>query len=131
MTQPHLKNSQLSSLEEVAQQFEQWRATRIKRSRIPDELRKLIAPLMNQYGHNKIASSLRINHAQLKEYTLPFVTNSQKEQPHFIECPLPMMPVLPIENCTLEIVCKNGSTVKIKGLTCAQIQSLIPSWTGG
>lgn len=131
MTQPNLTNSRLSSLEEVAQQFEQWRATRVKRGRIPNDLWASVAPLMNQYGHNKIASSLKINHAQLKEHTLPFLTNSQEEQPHFIECPLPMMPVSPIENCTLEIVCKNGSTVKINGLTLMQIQSLIPSWTGG
>ena len=130
MTQPNLTNSKLSSLEEVAQQFEQWRATRVKRSKIPDELWRLVAPLMNHYGHNKIASTLRVNHAQLKEHTLPFLANPQQAPTTFVECPLPIIPMFSTENCTVEIACKNGSTVKINGLTSMQIQSLLPSLMG-
>lgn len=131
MTQPNLTNSKLSSLEEVAQQFKQWRATRVKRGRIPNDLWALVAPLMNQYGHNKIVSALKINHAQLKEHTLPFLANPQQKQTTFVECPLPITPMFSTENCTMEITCKNGSTVKINGLTSMQIQSLLPSLMGG
>jgi hypothetical protein len=130
MTQPNLTNSRLSSLEEVAQQFEQWRAIRAKRGRIPNELWALVGPLMNQYGHNKIASALKVNNTQLKEHALPFLKNHQQKPTPFVECPLPIMPMFSTENCTVEITCTNGSTVKINGLTSMQIQSLIPSLIG-
>ena len=131
MTQQNSVKSNISSLEEVVQQFEKWRVTRVKRGKIPNELWALIAPLMNQYGHNKIVSALKINHAQLKEHTLPFLVNPQQKQTTFVECPLPMTPTFSTENCTVEIACKNGSTVKINGLTSMQIQSLLPSLMGG
>ena len=59
-----------SQLEAVVNQFEHWRATRSKRGRIPDALWALVAPLMQQYSHNEIASALRLNHAQMKERVL-------------------------------------------------------------
>lgn len=131
MTQPNLTNSRLSSLEKVAQQFEQWRATRVKLGRVPNDLWALVAPLMNQYGHNKITSALNVNHVQLKKYVLPFLANPQQKQTTFVECPIPIMPMFSTENCTVEITCKNGSAVKINGLTSIQIQTLLPSLMGG
>lgn len=122
----------IPSIEEVAQHFEKWRATRVKRCKIPSELWALVAPLMNQYGHNKIATALRVNHAQLKEHTLPLLANQQQTQSssaRFVECPLPMGSSWQ-GDCIVEIACKNGSTVKISGLASIQIQSIISSLVG-
>lgn len=125
MTQQDITKS-VSSLESVAQQFEHWRATRKKRGKTPSELWALVAPLMKQYGQNEIATALRVNHAQLKERTLPFLSNHQQKQTLFAECPLPISaPSASTGSCTLEFTCKNGSTVKITGLVPTQMQPLI------
>src|ERR1700733_15176691 len=89
----------LLSLEDVAQRFEQWRTTRVKRSKIPTELWALVAPLMNQYGHNKIAKALRVNHAQLKENARLYFPIPQQRQDLFVECPLPVPPASSVADC--------------------------------
>jgi hypothetical protein len=63
-----------SQLAVVASQFEHWRVTRGKRGRIPDALWALVAPLMDQYSHNEIAATLRLNHTQMKARILPFLS---------------------------------------------------------
>ena len=115
-----------STLEYAVQQFNHWRTTRSKRGKIPDALWKLVAPLMNQYCHNKIASALRVNHKQLKERTntVSHLFQDQQKNPTFIECELPLI-VPAKDNCTLEFTCKNGSLVKISGLTPAHMQPLV------
>ena len=112
------------SLEQVAQQFTHWRTTREKRSRIPDSLWALIPPLMNQYSHNKIASALRLNAAQLKENVLPLLAKSPSA---FIECTIPPLPPLsPLESTpVIEFSRHNGVRIKITGLSCNHIESLI------
>jgi hypothetical protein len=115
-----------STLEYAVQQFNHWRTTRSKRGKIPDALWKLVAPLMNKYGHNKIASALRVNHKQLKERTNAISQSfpDQQRNPTFIEYELPLI-VPTKENCTLEFTCKNGSLIKMSGLTPAHMQSLV------
>jgi hypothetical protein len=130
MSQQNIEKPYTSSLETVAQQFEKWRATRVKREKIPNELWALTAPLMNQYGRSKIAATLRVNYAQLKENTLPLLPNDQQKPVRFIECPLPTIPTSSVENCIVEITGKNGSTVKITGLASMQIRSLVSSLIG-
>jgi hypothetical protein len=122
-------NSTATPLESVAQQFEHWRTTREKRRKIPDALWALVAPLMNQYGHNKIATALRLNHAQLKEHALPLLSEDRQKSNSFVECSLPK-PVFSTESCVLEFTCKNGSAVKISGLTTIQMQPLISMLLG-
>lgn len=113
-----------SQLEVVVSQFEHWRATRGKRGRIPDALWALVAPLMGQYNHNEIAAALRLNHAQMKERVLPFLSHMPDKSATFLEYPLPS-PTSSMENCIVEFTCKNGSAVKISGLTAMQLQPLV------
>jgi hypothetical protein len=129
MNQNYSNTAASTPLEAVVQQFEHWRATRIKRSRIPDALWALVTPLMDQYSHNEIVSALRLNHTQLKERVLQFSSQVPRSAT-FVEYPLP--PITPvIESCVLEFVCKNGSTVKISGLTASQLQPLVSVLLGG
>lgn len=116
--------SSASSLEAVVQQFEHWRTTRAKRGRIPNELWALAAPLLSKYKYNKIVSALKTNHAQLKAGVLPFLTKTQQPSITFLECALPSSTLSPAGNCIVEFSCKNGATVKISGLTDAQLQPL-------
>lgn len=119
-----------SQLEAVASQFEHWRATRGKRGRIPDALWALVAPLMGQYNHNEITAALRLNHAQMKERVLPFLSRVPDKSSTFVEYPLPSPPSS-TESCVVEFTCKNGSAVKISGMSAMQLQPLISVLLGG
>ena|SRR3990167_6286307 len=114
-----------SQLEAVVNQFEHWRATRSKRGRIPDALWALVAPLMEQYSRNEIASALRLNHAQMKER----ISQVSNKSTTFVEYPMPA-PTSSMESCVVELTCRNGSTVKISGLTAVQLQPLISVFVG-
>ena len=127
MSQNHSDTTSFTPLETVVHQFEHWRTTRGKRGRIPDALWALVAPLMDQYSHNEITSALRLNHAQLKERILPFSSQTSKKSATFIEYP---SPVSLMESCLVEFTCKNGSAVKISGLTTPQLQSLVSMLLG-
>lgn len=124
MKQINTVTSEVASLESVVRQFEHWRSTRKKRERIPETLWKLVAPLMNQYGHNEIAIALRVNHDQLKKYALPRLPHKQQESTTFVEYPL-LMATSSSGNCILEFSCQNGSMVKISGLLAGEMQPLI------
>jgi len=113
-----------SQLEAVVNQFEHWRATRGRRGRIPDSLWALVAPLMDQYSHNEIASALRLNHAQMKARVFPFLSQVSHTPATFIEYPLPSS-ISSAGNCIVEFTCKNGSTVKISGFPTVQLQPLV------
>jgi hypothetical protein len=116
------------SLESVAQQFEHWRATREKRSKIPDTLLALVISLMNQYSHKEITSALKINFSQLKK-RMPSLSHHPQKDTTFVEFPLPTLSSS-TENCTMEFTCKNGTAVKISGLIQAQMQPLISLLVG-
>lgn len=128
--QLNINASSASSLESVTQRFDHWRATRIKRGRIPNELWELAAPLLSKYNHNKIASALKMNYAQLKAGVLPFLPQIQQPPATFIECSLPLSTAL-TEKCIVEFTYKNGSTVKISGLNATQLQPLVSVLLGG
>lgn len=119
-----------SPLESVVQQFEHWRATRSKRCKIPDALWSLVAPLMDQYERNVIASALRLNYDQLKHHVSPLITQATNKKMTLVEYPLPL-PTSTTERCVVEITCKNGSTVKISELSATQLQPLILALLGG
>ncbi|EKD73769.1 MAG: hypothetical protein ACD_45C00191G0001 [uncultured bacterium] len=125
MMNKNYSNTALSiPLEAVVRQFEHWRATRDKRGRIPDALWALVAPLMDQYSYNEIASALKINHTQLKKHALPFLSQTSKKSATFVEYPSPLQTTL-MDGCIVEFTCKNGSSVKISGLTATQLQPLV------
>ncbi len=111
------------TLESVKEKFEHWRATREKRGRIPDALWELVIPLAHQYSYTEIASALSVNHSQLKEH-LQQSLSAQKAMTPFVECPLPIRAPETLIS-TLEFFCKNGSSVKISGMTTAEMLPVV------
>ena len=59
--------SSKTSITEVQAQFDDWRNSRHKRGRIPNELWIQAVELARVYGISKISSSLRLNYARLKD----------------------------------------------------------------
>jgi len=91
-----------SALQAVVYQFENWRATRGKRGRILDALWALVAPLMEKYSHNEIASALRLNHGQLKEHVLPLSSQMPNKSATFMEYSLPS-PSSSVDTCNVNL----------------------------
>jgi hypothetical protein len=56
-----------SSLEEVKSHFDQWRATRTKREKIPANLWDKVKPLIGRHSLTSITKALRINSNQMKD----------------------------------------------------------------
>lgn len=65
-----------SKLEKVRERFDDWRATRLKLGKIPEELWEAAIGLYPEYSICKIAETLRLNHGKLKKRIL---NNSKKE----------------------------------------------------
>ena len=54
------------TLEQLAEKFKAWRATRSKREKIPENLLAQVAELKKIYKNSKIAHALRMNGGQVK-----------------------------------------------------------------
>ena len=54
------------TLEQLAQKFKAWRATRTKREKIPENLLAQVAELKKSYKNSHIARALQMNGGQVK-----------------------------------------------------------------
>ena len=59
--------SQPLSIEDVRNQFDQWRQARQKRTRIPENLWQMAIALTERHSVNKISKTLRLNSADFKK----------------------------------------------------------------
>jgi hypothetical protein len=94
------------TLEEVAEQFELWRATRPKRESTPDHLKELIQQLIPHYPKTQILHTLKIGQQ--------LISNTP---PH--KQPLNFTPIKILDSLshttqhTCQIIAKNGATLVI------------------
>ncbi len=123
---------QQNSIEDIREQFEQWRLTKKnRRERIPASLWKLAALLTNDHSINAVAKALRLNGNDLKKYVQKYCSPSPiKTTPSsdFIElaCDLPL---LSSTECIVELADQKGSRMRIsmKGNNL-DVQELIQSF---
>ena len=116
-------------LEDVAKQFEEWRTTRKKRSRIPDELWAKVIPLEKHYRRGKIAMALRVSYPRLKQGLSLVKSFSAPITLH--EClPSPIFS-MPTQSTTLTFSCKNGSTDTLTGLRDNDIAAAVSALLRG
>lgn len=112
-----------TTLELVKEKFAHWRATREKRGRIPEALWELVVPLAHQYTNTEISSVLKLNHSQLIKQLQQF-PSSQKEVTPFVDCSLAMR-APETSNPILEFIFKNDTSVKISGITTAEMMPIL------
>jgi hypothetical protein len=115
------------SLKYALDQFTQWRATRIKRGKMPEELKALLPPLLKTHKMGRLSKILRIDHNTLKHLGQIYRPESKhsKIRPKlgmFTEC---ILPAVSAEGCRLEFSRPNGQPVKISGLTTESLRSLV------
>ena len=106
------------SIEEVEQQFRQWRETRSQRSPIPQYLWTAAVQLAQEYSICRIAKALRLDYNTLKRHVLADRTENSPQaesSPSFIEFELSSSP--PITECRVEIEDRDGAklNMQVKG----------------
>ena len=120
-------------LDIVKQEFEHWRNSRPKMSKIPIYLWEMVKPLMDEYPISMISRALGLNHSQLKqnvtEQSISFVeavscTTSE------VEIHQPMDDSSLEHKCDIELKRPCGSVLKINALPTSVITTLIPSFVG-
>ncbi len=100
------------SLETVKQEFQQWRASRKHRSRIPEELWEAAASLSEQYSVHYISRSLGLNHSALRDRVSARSMGGNKDiQTCFFELPLPQS--APIVGCLVEMENSHGNKMRM------------------
>ena len=70
--------------EELRSQLDHWRKTREKRSRVPEAVWDSAARLAEQFGINRIARSLALNHATLKKRLNRSGARKKESDPVFV-----------------------------------------------
>ncbi len=103
------------SIEEVEQQFRQWRKTRPQRSPIPKYLWAGAVRLAQEYSICRIAKTLRLDYNTLKRRVLAEQTENSPQaesSPSFIEFELSSS--LPITECRVEIEDRDGAKLKMQ-----------------
>jgi hypothetical protein len=132
--------AELLSLSQVIDEFKEWRASRVKQSRIPDHLWKHVIPLLSDHPRSTVLGRLGISHGQLKKHM-----NIQSSMPQskaeiqahksgghgFIECKLPLDKITPTDSlpcCDIELKKPNGATLLIKMANQTLLSSLIRSF---
>jgi len=119
-------------LERTREQFERWRKTRRRGTRIPDRLWHAAARMADRYGISRTATALGIEYYSLKERAqTPKVPSrraaksaSRKDpSPTFVE--LPAAPVGTTE-CLIEMEKASGAKMRLhlKGVAAADVVSL-------
>jgi hypothetical protein len=97
-------------LDQVREQFEQWRQSREKRGSIPDTLWEAAASLHPQYSLHQISKALRLNHTKFRQRVL-----GHKDEPCgapvFIDVGLSQSS---ISECTVEIAHPNGAKIRMQ-----------------
>jgi hypothetical protein len=96
------------ALEEVKEQFAQWRQNRKGRESIPDELWQAAVRLTKEHSLNKIVKELNLSYSGFKER----VVKAQKNDSPFVEFHLPT-PANGATHWVLEMDRPNGARMRI------------------
>ena len=118
-----------SRLDKVKSDFEVWRSSRKKRSRIPEALWKKAVALYPEYTVGKISSTLRLSYTDLKKRISssiePTLTNEAEGLPAFIEVEFPAAHSS-LSECVVEMEDGHGAKMRMcfKGKTDFDLMEL-------
>ncbi len=81
------QRSRVPSVDEVRSRFEQWRQTRQRRARIPDELWSVALQLARRDGVHRMATALHLDGGKLKRRMVPSQADVPRKPmpPAFVE----------------------------------------------
>jgi hypothetical protein len=96
-------------MDEVRQQFENWRSTHAPRSRIPETLWTSAVKLARQYGLYQTSRVLRLDYARLKAQVGPGAVGEVKKASAFVEFVAAGSP-----ECVVELENARGKKMRIQ-----------------
>ena len=113
------------ALSEAQSQFEQWRASRKRGTRIPEGLWRAAVEAAREHGVSKAAQALGLDYYGLKqrlESTAELSESEGSAEPGFVEIPL----FAAAPECVLELEDAEGARLRIelKGPAAAQCAAL-------
>jgi hypothetical protein len=116
-------------LEQLRHRFEEFRATRPKRSPFPEALWAAAAELAKRYGVNRTAHVLRLEYGGLRKrvenQARPKAKSKKKEAASFLEFIAPG--AKPVSNCTVEVESSQGGKLRLelKAIATSELVNLI------
>jgi hypothetical protein len=118
-----------AALSELAERLREWRESRPRGQRIPEELWKAATDLGRIHGVSPTASALKVNFLQLQQRLLAggFGRGKGPARPAFIELPPAASPPDQSERGTLEVVQASGArlTLRLPHATAKELQPLV------
>jgi len=122
------------SLKEVSAKFEQWRATRLKKGKIPETLWQEAILLLKKYPIGKVTQTLKLSGNQIKaKMQHPTTLNGQSKLPAFVPISIPPL-VEPTEVSVigkLEIKRADGAVLSIDRLNQKIFTQLLAQFMQG
>ena len=112
------KSTESGPLVQAQNRFKRWRASRRKRSPVPDALWETAVGLARVHGTNRVARALRLNYYSLKRRVgvTPPPRESERANPGdgpvFVE--LGLCPPTEISECTVEMKDTHGAQIWIQ-----------------
>ncbi len=121
-----------SQLGHVQARFDNWRKSRQKRERIPEELWSTAVALTETYSICKVAKRLRLNANSLKQRVSQSTSASAKDvlkPSSFIE--IPFIPARHTAQCQVDILRADGSRMQIRMPQAeAELPALVRAFLG-
>lgn len=117
-------------LEDLRQQFEQWRSARTHPSPIPETLWRAAVHLARRHGVDRTARTLRLEYNALKRRMLTRAA-TRGARPTFVE--LSAVQQTGVNDCLIEIHAPSGAVLRIQvaGLATTDVVALTRAvWNG-
>ena len=114
---------------ELQRQLDQFRSTRLRRTKLPESLWQAAVDLARQHGVHSVAKPLRLDHMGLKKRLgEPSSHRRKAPRPAFVELIAPHPATL--EECVIEFESSRGAKMRIqwKATTPPDWASLLRAW---
>jgi hypothetical protein len=121
------------SLNEVKQRFSDWRSTRSKHSRIPDELWGKVLDLANHYALEEISSSLNISIKQIQAKLAMVANTVTFVQAQAVSSPVTQPSIstdIHTGTCLIELHRPDGSKLVIRELSMTALSTIVTQFIG-
>jgi len=123
-----------SRMEEVQQQFLNWRQTREKRGPIPEGLRNAAADLVGEYTPYQVVKGLQVSDRELKKRIARRASGQPKgpatPMTHFVELELPAATPAEAGEYTLELEEATGRKLRLRGVGRLDVFQLAQAFWG-
>ena len=105
-----------AQLRAAQRQFDQWRAARTGRRRIPESLWTVAVKAAHRFGINRTAEVLRVDYYRLKRRVVAADGDRERNAPNaaptFVQ--LPSVPTAAPHRCVVQLEDRNGSKMRIE-----------------